>query len=279
MDADSSGQLVALMGPSGSGKTTLLNVLARRAGHKNTTGDSYVNNSPVDNSTFNQLASYVEQEDALIGSLTVWETLQFAADLALPRSVTKSQRKQRIQMLLNAFGIQNQTKTLIGTPIRKGISGGQKRRVSVASQLMTCPRILFLDEPTSGLDSTASYEVIAYVRELAKANNVCSSHCVKKEIELTITAHHHCEYPSTIYQHLSALRHPATPIRRKNMLFRPDKGDRALLCQYRQSIGYVYQSSRVPARSRQFRFWRTFGYRWQPCREDQGCLGEESRVK
>lgn len=161
------------MGPSGSGKTTLLNVLARRAAHKNTTGDSYVNNTKIDDTTFNQLASYVEQEDALIGSLNVWETLQFAADLALPRSVSKGQRKQRIQMLLNAFGIQNQATTLIGTPIRKGISGGQKRRVSVASQLMTCPKILFLDEPTSGLDSTASYEVISYVRELAKANNVC----------------------------------------------------------------------------------------------------------
>ncbi|EYE96840.1 putative ABC transporter [Aspergillus ruber CBS 135680] len=166
------GQLVALMGPSGSGKTTLLNVLARRAAHKNTTGNSYVNNTKIDDTTFNQLASYVEQEDALIGSLNVWETLQFAADLALPHSVSKGQRKERIQMLLNAFGIQNQAKTLIGTPIRKGISGGQKRRVSVASQLMTCPKILFLDEPTSGLDSTASYEVISYVRELAKANNL-----------------------------------------------------------------------------------------------------------
>lgn len=78
----------------------------------------------------------------------------------------------RIQTLLSAFGIQNQASTLVGTPIRKGISGGQKRRVSVASQLITCPKILFLDEPTSGLDSTASYEVISYVKKLAVANNV-----------------------------------------------------------------------------------------------------------
>jgi ABC-type multidrug transport system ATPase subunit len=61
---------------------------------------------------------------------------------------------------------------LIGTPIRKGISGGQKRRVSVASQLITAPKILFLDEPTSGLDSTASWEVISFVKEIAKRNNV-----------------------------------------------------------------------------------------------------------
>jgi ABC-type multidrug transport system ATPase subunit len=90
------------------------------------------------------------------------------------RSISKLQRQDRIRTLLEAFGIQNQATTLVGTPIRKGISGGQKRRVSVASQLITCPKILFLDEPTTGLDSTASYEVMSYVRKLAKSNNVRS---------------------------------------------------------------------------------------------------------
>ena len=90
----------------------------------------------------------------------------------LDSSVSKRERMDRIRTLLEAFGIQKQANTIVGTPIRKGISGGQKRRVSVASQLITCPKILFLDEPTSGLDSTASFEVISYVRELAKSNNV-----------------------------------------------------------------------------------------------------------
>ncbi|KAF7595365.1 hypothetical protein BBP40_006358 [Aspergillus hancockii] len=168
------GQLIALMGPSGCGKTTLLNVLARRTASSGakTTGDCYVNGVKLDNATFNRITSYVEQEDALIGSLTVQETLKFAADLSLPGSVTRSQRVDRIQTLLSSFGIQNQASTLVGTPIRKGISGGQKRRVSVASQLITCPKILFLDEPTSGLDSTASYEVISYAKKLAVANNL-----------------------------------------------------------------------------------------------------------
>ncbi|EAW14323.1 putative ABC transporter [Aspergillus clavatus NRRL 1] len=168
------GELVALMGPSGCGKTTLLNVLARRSptsGAK-TSGECYVNGGKLDKATFGRITSYVEQEDALIGSLTVQETLKFAADLSLPSSVSKAQRRDRIQTLLESFGIQNQAATLVGTPIRKGISGGQKRRVSVASQLITCPKILFLDEPTSGLDSTASYEVISYVKELAIANNL-----------------------------------------------------------------------------------------------------------
>lgn len=92
--------------------------------------------------------------------------------LTVESSVSKRQRMERIRTLLEAFGIQKQADSLIGTPIRKGISGGQKRRVSVASQLITCPKILFLDEPTSGLDSTASYEVISYVKELARDSNV-----------------------------------------------------------------------------------------------------------
>ncbi|CAG8152621.1 unnamed protein product [Penicillium salamii] len=168
------GELIALMGPSGCGKTTLLNVLARRAASSGAKviGETYVNDSQVDSKTFQRMTSYVEQEDALIGSLTVQETLKFAADLSLTGSVPKIQRMERTRTLLEAFGIQKQANTIVGTPIRKGISGGQKRRVSVASQLITCPKILFLDEPTSGLDSTASYEVISYAKELARVNNL-----------------------------------------------------------------------------------------------------------
>lgn len=83
------GELVALMGPSGCGKTTLLNVLARRpaASGAKVLGESYVNGTNVDSSAFGRMTSYVEQEDTLIGSLTVRETLKFAADLSLPRYV------------------------------------------------------------------------------------------------------------------------------------------------------------------------------------------------
>ncbi|PGH11181.1 hypothetical protein AJ79_05023 [Helicocarpus griseus UAMH5409] len=168
------GELMVLMGPSGSGKTTLLNVLAHReqAANAEIQGDILVNGQKLSLETFRRISSYVEQEDVLVGALTVEETLYFAAQLALPSSIPKKERMERIATLLHAFGIQNQAKTLIGTPIRKGISGGQKRRVSVASQLITCPKILFLDEPTSGLDSTASYEIMSFVKGLAKKNNL-----------------------------------------------------------------------------------------------------------
>jgi ABC-type multidrug transport system ATPase subunit len=86
--------------------------------------------------------------------------------------LTAKDRKRRIDGLLDSFGLRNQSNSIIGTPIQNGISGGQKRRVSVASQLITGPKILFLDEPTSGLDSAASWEVISFVKEVAKRNKV-----------------------------------------------------------------------------------------------------------
>ena len=84
----------------------------------------------------------------------------------------KTERISRIDSLLQSFGLTAQADTLIGTPIRKGISGGQKRRLSVASQLVTDPKIIFLDEPTSGLDSAASWEVISFIKKMAKQYNV-----------------------------------------------------------------------------------------------------------
>jgi ABC-type multidrug transport system ATPase subunit len=162
------GQVVALMGPSGSGKTTLLNVLAHRTtANAEILGEVMINNERASLTAVRNLSSFVEQEDALIGSLTVKETISFAARLALPPSVSKKERVQRVDDLLDAFGIQGQANTLVGTPIRKGISGGQKRRLSVASQLIADPRILFLDEPTSGLDSAASFEVMNYIKRVA----------------------------------------------------------------------------------------------------------------
>jgi len=159
---------------SGSGKSTLLAVLAHRTAslHASTKAAVYINGSPANPKTFRRISAYVEQDDALFGSLTVCETLKFAARLSLPTHVTKSERIQRIESLLTAFGLQGQAHNLIGTPIRKGISGGQKRRVSVAAQLITNPKLLFLDEPTSGLDSAASFEVISFVKEIAKKHNL-----------------------------------------------------------------------------------------------------------
>ncbi|KAI5459845.1 P-loop containing nucleoside triphosphate hydrolase protein [Mariannaea sp. PMI_226] len=174
------GEICALMGPSGCGKTTLLNVLARRSTNASQVeSEVFVNGSRLSLREFRQISCYVEQEDALIGALTVRETLEFSSRLSSTSSLPKQERISRINGLLESFGLAEQANALIGTPIRKGISGGQKRRVGVASQLITSPKLLFLDEPTSGLDSTASWEVVKYLRDVARRNNlivVCSIH-------------------------------------------------------------------------------------------------------
>ena len=161
------------MGPSGSGKTTLLNTLARRGtSSASTTGSVLTDGAHLSQSAFRRASSYVEQEDALIGSLTVRETVSFSARLSLAGSVSKKNRLARVDELLRAFGLTEQARTLIGTPLRKGISGGQKRRTSVAAQIITDPKILFLDEPTSGLDSSASFEIISHLRTVARRYNL-----------------------------------------------------------------------------------------------------------
>ncbi|THZ59945.1 putative ABC transporter [Aureobasidium pullulans] len=171
------GEILALMGPSGSGKTTLLNILAGR--NKSSHGTAAVNDTSIQASVYKKLTSFVEQEDALVGSLThVWPSLgmlslSMLVDIAdVRRSVLKAEKGTRVQNLIDSFGLKKQADTLIGTPIRKGISGGQKRRVSVASQLITAPKILFLDEPTSGLDSVASFEVISLLKKYAQQHQL-----------------------------------------------------------------------------------------------------------
>ncbi|KAK8190481.1 ATP-binding cassette transporter-like protein [Phyllosticta capitalensis] len=168
------GEIIALMGPSGSGKTTMLNVLSGRDATSNAHVEKSlrVNGKTISYQNFRKISSFVEQEDALLGALTVEETLYFSARLALPRNIPKAERIARIEGLISSFGLRRQARDLIGTPIRKGISGGQKRRVSVASQLITSPKILFLDEPTSGLDSAASHEVMSFIRDVAKNNRL-----------------------------------------------------------------------------------------------------------
>lgn len=166
-----SGSLMALMGPSGSGKTTLLSVLANRhlgLGKFNISGTSSYGGKEITPSRLRQLSRFVEQEDHLIGSLTTKETVVFSAKMA----TTMTNVPEIADETLKIFGLSNQANTKVGTPLQKGLSGGQKRRLSVASQVVTKPEILFLDEPTSGLDSKASYEVVQTLKRFAQLENV-----------------------------------------------------------------------------------------------------------
>lgn len=162
------------MGPSGCGKTTFLNALAQRPiKAANITGQVLVNGAELPINIFRHVTSFAQDHDIFIGALNVRETLHFASRLAgVPRG---GEAEARIDTLLESFGLIGLTTLRVGT----GISHGQKRRLTVAKQLVTGPGILFLDEPTSGLDSVASCHVVSYLKQLAKQTGlivVCSIH-------------------------------------------------------------------------------------------------------
>ncbi|ODV79110.1 P-loop containing nucleoside triphosphate hydrolase protein [Suhomyces tanzawaensis NRRL Y-17324] len=164
----------AIMGPSGSGKTTLLNFLSNRL-----PGSSTFNNSgaillnktqQIDTKDLAKISGYVTQHDtSLIANLTVRETLYFQAKLRLPREEHANIPKM-VAALIRQMSLVDCADTLIGCEFIKGISGGEKRRVSIAIQLLSKPKILFLDEPTSGLDSINSVKILSLLSNLARTN-------------------------------------------------------------------------------------------------------------
>ncbi|KAF9663411.1 hypothetical protein SADUNF_Sadunf17G0047000 [Salix dunnii] len=159
------GELLAIMGPSGCGKSTLLDALAGRLGsNARQTGDILINGRKQ------RLAygtsAYVTQDDTLITTLTVKEAVYYSAQLQLPDSMSKAEKKERAEMTIREMGLQDAMNTRIGGWGSKGISGGQKRRVSICIEILTHPKLLFLDEPTSGLDSAASYYVMNRIARL-----------------------------------------------------------------------------------------------------------------
>jgi ABC-type multidrug transport system ATPase subunit len=99
-------------------------------------------------------------------TLTVREAVYYSAQLQLPDSMSKSEKKERAEITIKEMGLQDAMNTRIGGWGAKGISGGQKRRVSICIEILTRPNLLFLDEPTSGLDSAASYYVMSRIARL-----------------------------------------------------------------------------------------------------------------
>jgi ABC-type multidrug transport system ATPase subunit len=167
------GVLNVIMGPSGSGKTSLLNAMALRLHNSAGTGyrqfgDMTFNGAVPSESVVRSVCSYVcQDDDALLPSLTVRETLQFSAGLRLPSFMTKEQKNQRAEEVLMKLGLKDCADNLIGSNEIKGISGGEKRRVSIAVQILTDPRVLLLDEPTSGLDAFTASSIMEVLQGLA----------------------------------------------------------------------------------------------------------------
>lgn len=166
------GEIMAVLGASGSGKSTLIDALADRISKESLKGTVTLNGDVLESSLQKVISAYVMQDDLLFPMLTVEETLMFSAEFRLPRSLSKSKKKARVQALIDQLGLRNAASTVIGDEGHRGVSGGERRRVSIGTDIIHDPIILFLDEPTSGLDSTSAYMVVKVLQRIAQSGSI-----------------------------------------------------------------------------------------------------------
>ncbi|OMP03621.1 ABC transporter-like protein [Corchorus olitorius] len=166
------GEILAILGATGSGKTTLIDAIANRIDKNSLGGSVTLNGEVLRSGLLKVISAYVMQTDHLFPMLTVEETLMFSADFRLPRSFSKAKKKERVQALIDQLGLRNAAKTIIGDEGHRGISGGERKRVSIGVDIIHGPILLFLDEPTSGLDSSSAYKVVKVLQRIAQSGSI-----------------------------------------------------------------------------------------------------------
>ncbi|KMT01539.1 hypothetical protein BVRB_9g215410 [Beta vulgaris subsp. vulgaris] len=170
------GQVLAIMGPSGCGKSTLLDALAGRLDMNTKQSGQILVNGHKQALAYGTLA-YVTQDDALVTTLTLQETVYYSSELQLPASMSKAEKRKRADDCIKEMGLQKAINTRIGGWGSKGLSSGERRRLSICIEILTHPKLLFLDEPTSGLDSAASFYVMSRIvgNERRKGRTIIAS--------------------------------------------------------------------------------------------------------
>uniref|UniRef100_A0A3P8RXG6 ATP-binding cassette sub-family G member 8 n=1 Tax=Amphiprion percula TaxID=161767 RepID=A0A3P8RXG6_AMPPE len=168
-----SGQMLAVIGSSGCGKTSLLDIITcRDEGGTMKSGQILINGKPNTPQLVKKSIAHVRQDDRLLPHLTVRETLSFVAKLRLPTHFTQAQRDQRVDDVIAELRLRQCAHTRVGNDYVRGVSGGERRRVSIAVQLLWNPGILILDEPTSGLDSFTAHNLVITLSRLARGNRL-----------------------------------------------------------------------------------------------------------
>ncbi|GLT52204.1 hypothetical protein SLA2020_255570 [Shorea laevis] len=163
----SPGEILAVLGPSGSGKSTLLSVLAGRMHGHGYTGTVLANNRRPTKQTAKR-TGFVTQDDVLYPHLTVRETLVFCSLLRLPNTLSRKEKTSVAESVISELGLTKCENTIIGNSFIRGVSGGERKRVSIAHEMLINPSLLILDEPTSGLDATAAHRLVSTLGSLAQ---------------------------------------------------------------------------------------------------------------
>ncbi|XP_059303856.1 ABC transporter G family member 23 [Lycium ferocissimum] len=163
-------EILAIVGPSGTGKSTLLRVISGRVSNKEFDPKSiYLNDHAITSpAQLRNICGYVAQEDNLLPLLTVKETLMFSAKFRL-RGMSPKEREERVENLMQELGLDHVADNFVGDEENRGISGGERKRVSIGVDMIHDPPILLLDEPTSGLDSSSALQVMELLSSMAKA--------------------------------------------------------------------------------------------------------------
>ncbi|XP_061345734.1 putative white-brown complex homolog protein 30 [Gastrolobium bilobum] len=168
------GRVSAVMGPSGAGKTTFLSALAGKARGCTMSGSILINGKPESIHSYKKITGFVPQDDIVHGNLTVEENLRFSARCRLPAAMPKPDKVLIVERVIESLGLQPVRDSLVGTVERRGISGGQRKRVNVGVEMVMEPSLLILDEPTTGLDSASSSLLLkALRREALEGVNIC----------------------------------------------------------------------------------------------------------
>eukprot|EP00455_Lapot_gusevi_P004463 TRINITY_DN11855_c1_g1_i1.p1 TRINITY_DN11855_c1_g1~~TRINITY_DN11855_c1_g1_i1.p1 ORF type:complete len:404 (+),score=108.69 TRINITY_DN11855_c1_g1_i1:55-1212(+) len=173
------GRMIALMGASGAGKTTLLDVLASRKNSGTESGRILLNGHPKKEETFSRITSYVEQQDLHMPLTTVREALMFSAELRLPASVTLPQKEAFVDEVLQLLELKEIQDVVVGeVGSANGLAPGERKRLTIAVELVSNAPVIFLDEPTSGLDARAAAVVMRVVKNIAMTGRtvICTIH-------------------------------------------------------------------------------------------------------
>lgn len=181
------GCITAVMGPSGAGKSTFLDGLAGRIASGSLKGRVSLDGMEMSPSLIKRTSAYIMQDDRLFPMLTVYETLMFAADFRLGQ-ISTADKIQRVEKLIEQLGLSSSRNTCIGDEGTRGVSGGERRRVSIGVDIIHGPSLLFLDEPTSGLDSTSAHSVIEKVHDIARSGStvILTIHQPSSRIQLLL---------------------------------------------------------------------------------------------